>query len=248
MATGIIRNGKFIHDLHQDEEYAFESISKVTEDETFFLTESPLEKSFFDLLNTSNDWRNNSKNTNNPPDYINSTYGWMLDLMIVNDYEKTTDSGKSVNGSRIAKGINKNDFKKKFPNLENIMFEYEDKMTPSYKQYYRNTCRVLDHHTEKISNYKSNHPDCNKIAFAICDISEHEHLLARSNSVKGVIAVHPCFDKQFLRKIKKCGADIVLWFSPYISSPNGNTVKLMIIDIHRLVPEKHGLLVLSLQK
>lgn len=246
MAVGMIENGKFVHDLHQSEKYAFEQIAETAADQVVFLTKSPLEKKFFDSLLEPNMWIDNSKNTNNPPDYLNSTSGFMLDFMIVNDYETTTDKGKAINkpakeGAYLSKEVMEANVLERFPDVASIMFEYDDKMVPDYKQYYRNFCRVIDSHKKQIPKYRANHPECTKLGLVICDISEYEHLLEiKMNGKTEKQSGHPCFDIEFLRKIKQCGSDIVVWFSPYISPPHGNTIRLLIIDVAALIPEKHG--------
>lgn len=242
----MIQNGKFVYDLYQNEEYAFEQITETTADQVVFLTGSPLEKKCFDSLRETNSWIDNSQNTNNPPDYLNSSRGFMLDFMIVNDYEKTTESGKAINapakeGAKMAKEVREANFSGLFPDVSNIMIEYDDNMAPDYKQYYRNFCRVIDCHKKQISKYRKNHPECETLCFGICDISEHEHFLEiKMNGKTEKKPGHPCFDIEFLRKIKQCGADIVLWFSPYISPPHGKTIRLLIIDVEALIPEKYG--------
>ncbi|MBQ7170789.1 MAG: hypothetical protein IJR89_00770 [Clostridia bacterium] len=244
MAFGMIQNGKFVHDLFQKEKYAFEHLIKTTKKQVVYLTGSPLEKKCFKTLKESNGWLDNSENTSNPPDYINSEKKLMLEFMSVNDYEKTKPGGSPDNppareGAFSAKEIIKSSITNQFPAVTNIMFEYEDKMEPDYDQYYQNFCRVIDSHKNKISYYKKNHPECDHLAFVVCDISEHEHFRVINKNGKTSKALHhPCYDIDFLKKIKQCGADFVLWFSPYISPPFGKTPRLIIIEVASLCPEK----------
>ncbi len=244
MAVGMIQNGRFIHDLFKKEKYAFDHLVETTREQVVCLTGSPLETKCFKILKESHGWLDNSENTGNPPDYINPEKKLMLEFMIVNDYEKIKPGGKPDNppakeGSFSAEEIKKIFIANSFPDVKNIMFEYEDKMEPDYEQYFQNFCRVIDNHKNRISRYKKNHPECDQLAFVVCDISEHEHFRVINRSGKASKELHhPCYDISFLEIIKQCGADLVIWFSPYISPPFGKTPRLIIIDVASLCPKK----------
>lgn len=236
-ATGIIKNGKYIHDIYQDEKVLLDSIAETTQDEVRFFTESKKEIELFNSFKKVTNWIDNSKNTNDPPDFLNYSNKIMMDFMIINNYIITSKSGKTKNlpakdGDKKAKEI-KNHFPHLFDTPTNVIFDFEDTLKPDINQYLNNIKRVVNSHKKQIPKYKSNHPECKSLCFGICDTSENELFIADVNT-KERKSTHPCDFIEIIEIIKNCGADFVLWFSPYISPPNGSTIKLLVIDVSNI--------------
>lgn len=220
----------------------FESIQLVSKSKIWLVSESDTEEIICDALHSVNNWHDNSNDTNRPPDYIDEKDNLMMDFMRTNDYEKRKKSGKVVNTvaaeeNRMMRELQESGILDALPDLENVFtipsIDYD--MKPSLTRYYENTKAILVSHSKQIDKYKSNYPG-KQLIFCICDLSEYNHLMRMEGESKSFI-YHPCFDKRFMKLIKECKADYVVWFSPYIE-PYVDSPRLVIIDVAKLDTER----------
>ena len=177
-----------------------------------------LNSKFFNKL-----WVDSSGKRDKAPDFYSDRLKLSLEVMRIDDSVGEID-GKHVKSSFERAGkLTKQYFDKKDLEEKNInLFIIPD--TTNLKEfnlegYKKNFKRVLFDHSDKIPQYKRNHPKCKKIILFICDESDpyiefqHKEDLFKKGSEPALYRPHVFFaDNYFLNIIKSTAADYVVWY------------------------------------
>ena len=174
-------------------------------------------------------WIDNSKNTNYPPDFYSEKFKLMMDVMRFNDFE-TLEKGKIINPqlqheSSAFKELKRSGFLDMFPNVEEFI-NVNSGVSSSYENYFNSFRRVVEKHDNNYYQYKKNHPNY-KLIYLILDESEYIYYENYDESMKGLNLINEdvrmhyhYYDYNFLKTINSCKADYVIWFAPYKKNPN----------------------------
>lgn len=182
-------------------------------------------------------WKNNSLETNLPPDYINEKHHFMMEVMLVDDcigkvkgkhvpntFERTNKYLENYLGKGYKKKINSTLFFNA-DTRDNIIYNYEG--------YRKNFAKVVGAHSEKRNEYFANHPKCRKLIFLIFDYSnpyfqynsKDDKLKHQRKNENFKCKPHNWYaDKYFLDIIKKTNADYIIWVGWNKLLLNGNKV------------------------
>ena len=173
-------------------------------------------------------WVDSSAHNAPPPDFYNEEMHIMMDVMRVDDHGYKNKKGKTVNPARqhdteLIHELKNSGILKQFPNAKLIVNGITDLPTHkdhNYTYYYKNFCRTVNSHKEKIANYKKNHPGFS-IAFFVFDESSMYFAsseIPRNRKIGEVIKGMPhlwFFDKKFIDVLVKSEIDCFIWFTPY---------------------------------
>ena len=179
-------------------------------------------------------WKDNSEDTNNPPDFYSDKLSIMMDVMRVTD--KEVKSGKNptlAKESKVLKEIEESGILKLFPNIteDNILLNCNSDLSSdedhNFKAYKRQFKRTIEKHAKKVETYKKNHPDIKRVVFyihddstfyVIPDVPREKYRVGEIVKVKSE-GLHIWFiDKYFVDLIINSGADYVIWYAPCKSS------------------------------
>ena len=163
------------------------------------------------ILNSKDNWIDNSSKSALPPDYINSIDSIMMEVMRVNDVCSETNREES----KMQHELYDSGILKMFPNNINVCC-VPNVHSQCYENYLKSFIQTVQKHNSKIEKYKNNHPDIIKTVFLICDESEAYFELCEptSNGFRG--NAHQWFwDSRFMSVLKNTSVDIVIWFTPY---------------------------------
>lgn len=163
------------------------------------------------LVNTPDNWVDNSGKCNPPPDYLNHKESIMLEMMRVND----TEAASNRRESEMQHELSDSGILNMFPNLKSITC-VPDVHSQSYDNYIKSFTSSLTKHNGKIEKYRTNHPGIDHVVFFICDESEAYFEIHEITSKGGRARPHLWFlDERFINAIKGTKADTVIWFTPY---------------------------------
>lgn len=172
----------------------------------------------------NDNWIDNSKNTNNPPDYYSNSLRLMMDVMRFNDFE-VVENDKVKNPqlqheSKSFKELKEKGIMDMFPNA-NLFVNLNTGVPSSYENYIKSFKRVIAKHDDSFAEYKKNHPNF-KLVYLLFDESEYiyyenyEEDLMGLNRLRENVNIHYHYlDINFISVIKKSKADYVIWFAPY---------------------------------
>lgn len=200
-------------------------------------------------------WVNSSGKADLPPDFFNDKFGYMMEVMRVDDHAHVNEHGVLVNPtnkreSEIQKEIRRK-IRKANPNYDFSqlrIFVNPDPKLPSledhnYIFYLHNFRRVLKKHVANIPLYRKNHPG-KKLIFLICDEStayleiDDKELVKNGpiagRGVHGVPVRHYC-DEKFIEAFLDEDIDYIVWFVPYkmIHGSWYQLPKICVIDVKR---------------
>ena len=174
--------------------------------------DNQLSQIFESLVESPQKWIDNSGKADPPPDYINLEESLMMDVMRVND----TNSEINRRETQMQLAIQKSGILDCCPNIKAIICS-PDVRNQCFSSYFDSFSRTVRKHNAKIEKYHQNHPGIEKVVFLICDESEayvEVNRMVEKNVFEGI--VHLWFaDESFMRILKECDADCVIWFTPY---------------------------------
>ena len=196
------------------------------------------------------EWINSAKKSDPPPDFYNPDRMIMMEVMSFDD--KAVIGGKinatKAKEKKLLDQLRHLEIETTFPNLKNISI-LADSGLPldedhNFRRYKSNFKRVIEKHSKKIPNYKKNHREY-KLIFFIFDEASGIYFESNSKNSKSIgtpILARPHLyyaDDDFVKVIKSCGADFLVWFKPYNSYTTINGVrddlpKVMIYDINEM--------------
>ena len=185
----------------------------------------------------SRSWIDSSSKSDLPPDFHNDKHRVMMEMMRIDDAEQRFPNSFQRTNTYLEKHFGKG-YKKEMNGSE-LFFIPNTRNDKEYnfKGYFRNFERVLTKHSDKVDEYHQHYPKCKTCILFICDES-NAYYQAVDNSEK--IIIHICFkDEKFVKIIKGCNADYVVWFTLYktIFRDNGKEIKLpyaFIYDVKHL--------------
>ena len=171
-------------------------------------------------------WKNSSRKNQNPPDFYNNRHKMMMDFMRIDDCVDEIN-GKKINNSfaktsiAIKKQLGKN-YKKEINGLLSYVPDTSNSEEFNFKGYIHTFKRVLLDHSNKIPNYKLNHPKCKTTILFVCDESNNYVQISNVSDLKREdekdvvlekFAPHNQFhDSEFIDIIKSTKADYIIWF------------------------------------
>lgn len=199
-------------------------------------------------------WHNTSGKADPPPDFYSDKYGFMMDIMRVDDHGRKSKKGKLVNPTRrreteITRELEDAGIFKVFPNAKPLLIV--DTKLPTHEDhnyvFYRDEfIRVLESHKNKIPNYKINHPALKTVFFVFDESSQYMQMNEKNISIAegAVVKAMPHLwfaDADFLKVFVGTDIDYIIWFAPYklceMFDNTGTAVKLpevVIIDTNNV--------------
>lgn len=199
-------------------------------------------------------WVDNSKNTNNPPDFYCDDFNLMLDVMRVNDVERLNGKNNPYNPTmsherEIYNEIERSGLLVAAPNAKVIIIG--DTGLPAnedhnFNYYSKNFVRVLNKHIKRIPTYRRNHPG-HKTIFVVFDEST-AYFEAKNqtddNPIVGQLVLgkpHLFFiDEVFLNCFYNKNIDYLLWLTPHKLLKTEKDIfplpRLIMYDLHKPKP------------
>lgn len=180
-------------------------------------------------------WTNNFRKSDPPPDYYSNKYGYMMEVMRVDDHAHYNEAGVLVNPvnqresmlqkevrQKILQGNPHADFEKikiiinAWPRLPSV----EDH---NYHFYYENFKRILTKHIKNIPLYRKNQPGKKLIFFVFDESTGYLQVDDAALAKRGPVALEPVsacpvnhfLDKRFLDVFRDSDVDFLVWFTPY---------------------------------
>ena len=193
-------------------------------------------------------WKNSSGKADPPPDFYSDRYGYMMDVMRVDDHGYISPKGKTVNPTRQRESELTRELKEKgildvFPHARLLMTvdtQLPTREDHNYVYYRDNFIRVIEAHKKKISSYQSNHPSLKTVFFVFDESSQYMQTSCRIErpEVGKIVQARPHFwwgDESFITAFYNSEIDFVIWFTPYkhcqMYDPLGNKVDLPVATI-----------------
>ncbi len=206
---------------------------KLTSREIYLFNGSLSLRKIFISVYSKRKWKNwidSSSKNEPPPDFYNDKLKIMMDVMRIDDHAYEDSNGKVLNPtnkreSQLMKEIaSKNAFLKRAVEEGRVLVNPDSGLRGekdhNYTFYYKNFERVTVNHSNKITNYKKNHPGYKTIFFILDESSPY--LMAVNDyrpSAPGEI-IYGIFhqwwrDFNMMKYIVKSDLDYIIWFSPY---------------------------------
>mgnify|MGYP000070036751 CR=1 FL=1 len=173
-------------------------------------------------------WTDSSAHDAPPPDFYNEEMRVMMDIMRVDDHGHKNKKGKIVNPARqhdteLIHELESSGILKQFSNAKLIVNGITDLPTHkdhNYSYYYKNFCRTVNSHKEKIANYKKNHPGFSVVFFVFDESSMYCSTLEsyQNRRVGDLMKAFPHLwftDKRFIDVLIDSEIDYLIWFTPY---------------------------------
>lgn len=213
---------------HDDDFSVFEMLSKVPSEKVrhYYPADDSDELFLSSVFEGVDKWIDNSKKR---PDVLNHSYGFMLEVMRVNDTARKGDRNpKSEINQRLSaendfrKEISKNGYLSDTARASDV-FVSAGVGVPTYGQYLQNIESVLVGHANKVSAYRAKHPDY-KLGFLVLDESDsfyYTPLDSVPEQVGGCSAVrsfgphYELLDHNIVSLLQGMDIDYLLWMSPY---------------------------------
>lgn len=174
------------------------------------------------------DWFDSSAKDAPPPDYYNDSERLMMEVMRVDDHG-FKKRGKIINPTytrehEIERQLRESGFLSQFPEDVRLIINADSGLPTAedhnYRYYFESFKRTVEHHKQKINNYRRNHPGY-KTAFFVYDESTAYVLVNRvPKKIKaghfgsGIAHLWFC-DKRFVEVFKNSEIDYLVWFAPY---------------------------------
>lgn len=180
-------------------------------------------------------WINNSGKADPPPDFYSNEYGYIMEVMRVDDHAHYNEKGVLVNPvnqreSMLQKEIRQNMLKNNpQADLENIKIminawpQLPSLEDHNYRFYYENFERVLTKHIKNIPLYRENQPGKKLIFFVFDESTGYLQVDDAELAKRGPVALEPIsarpvfhfFDKRFIDVFQNSDIDFLVWFTPY---------------------------------
>ncbi len=220
------------------ENIILEWLRRIPKSKVCILCEDAGSKAIYEsLVDRAYNWIDNSSKNALPPDYLNPTESFMMEIMRVND----NDSEVNKKESGMQHELYDNGIMKMFPDVEHIVCS-PDVHSQSYENYLKSFKKTVEKHSSKASVYRANYPQINKIAFLVCD--ESEAYYERCAATKDGILAKPhiwFWDSAFMEILKGTSIDIVIWYTPFkawerdgIDLPDVVVINPRLIDSRKL--------------
>ena len=204
-------------------------------------------KFFFSLYRERRfeNWTNNFRKDVPPPDFFSKKYGYMLEVMRIDDYVAGNNSPNALE-SKFVKKIEDMRRKNGLPTLKesNVhMFIIPDMSKASengYSIYIENFKRIVQKHIDKIKNYRENHPGY-KLGFLIFDeapgylrVTDKIVKVKAGESVSGFPHFH-FVDKNLIESFLEADVDFFIWMTPYKNLPSNPRIypQICVFDMKR---------------
>ena len=196
-------------------------------------------------------WSNNAVNTNTPPDFISREFGYIMEIMRIDDHaEKNGKVNKTLAKEKeISKELRDSEILKSFPNVSHILINAdsgeETEKDHNYDRYLQNFKRIVSKHAKQARIYRENFPN-KKLIFFVFDEVSGIYFEAVTNNPKRIGSMHSgkphwhFLDNEFVNIIKDSNSDFLIWYKPYSQSfipeleENGGMPKIIIYDIERM--------------
>lgn len=173
----------------------------------------------------SKSWIDSSSKSDPPPDFHSEKHKIMMDVMRIDDCVNERNNKNVMNSFQRAGVFMRKHFGTdyKFKYNASLFFNANTKNNKdfNFKGYFENFKRVLENHSNKVSNYRKNYPKCKTCVLFVCDESNNYIQLTDKTKIMngqpyGEIRPHFYYDdKKFLDVIKNVDADYVVWFGCY---------------------------------
>ena len=191
----------------------------------------PLIRFFLSFVSSRcfDNWTDNSSNTNNPPDYINSKEKLMLEIMRVDDHEGGVNHPNALESKayyRLEKSMREHG--KTLEGLTVFINPSLDNSSPNnHLIYLSNLRRIVEKHAKRISTYRKEHTGY-KLGFLIFDESpayvetksKYDGALHPGDVICSVRPYHALYDKNILDYLLQFDIDYVIWMTPYKLIPD----------------------------
>ena len=195
-------------------------------------------------------WKDNSGKGDLPPDFVNYRHKIMMEIMKIDDCVGELNGKHIMNSFEITNTQVKSQLGKDYKNRLNgvLCFIPDTSNTEqfNYYGYFKNFEKVLMSHGRKIADYRKNHPKCSQTIFLINDESNNYVQVTKKSDIERVNSGnnkslvwyphHWFLDNRFLKVIKQCGADFVIWIGYYkLLIANGKKVRqprICIFDVN----------------
>ena len=240
--------------LFDDENEIMEFFHLSGEADVLLLNNSFSTHKIFTHISESKHWKNwicSSGKDEPPPDYYSDKYKLMMEVMRVDDHAYKNKKGKLVNPvnikeselqAEIRKHANITDTTKVIVNAVTGLPTREDH---NYDFYVNNFTRVVYKHKENVDLYRKNHSGYKLIFFIFDESSAYVKVDTKELAKKGVEQGEPFvgfphnffLDRAFIDVIKECGADYVVWYTPFKH-----------IDTHGVEPQLPKIVVIDVKK
>ena len=175
-----------------------------------------------------NSWTDSSAKDAPPPDFYCDNLKLMMDVMRVDDHERISEKGKTVNPTRamesaLYKGMQEKSLFANNPNVKLQILASTELPTDedhNYSFYLGSFKRTVESHIKKIANYKQNHPGY-KIIFFVFDESS---AYFATDKKQQKLQYGECFegephywflDQAFLSAFTNADIDFLIWYTPY---------------------------------
>lgn len=213
----------------------------------------------FEAIYRRNRWRkwiDNSGKADPPPDFYSDKYGYMMEVMRVDDHAHYNEKGVLVNPVNERESILQKEIRqrilKKNPHADlsniKIMINAWPRLPSTedhnYNFYCDNFERILAKHIKNIPLYRKNHPG-KKLIFFVFDEStgylqvDDPELVKRGPVALEPFSARPLFhfsDKRFIDVFRDSDIDFLVWFTPYkmFHGAAKQPYKVCVFDVKRL--------------
>lgn len=174
-------------------------------------------------------WKDTSGKADPPPDFYCDEFGFMMDVMRVDDHGYIGKNGKTiVNPTLQRESIVMRELKEKgifdvFPDAKPLLIVNTELPTDedhNYLFYRDGFLRTIEAHKKKISQYQKNHPKCKTIFFVFDEASPYfeayEKPVHRKNGDISQGIPHFWFqDRAFVECLIDSQIDYLIWYTPY---------------------------------
>ena len=165
------------------------------------------------------------------PDFINDDAGLMIEMMRVDDHEREGSAGSRVNPQRAEEGKVLKDLDGKLRELldaigggrsilMNVSCDLPGEEFRDYGFYLESFCRIVGKHAAKVDGYRMKNPG-KKLIFFVFDESAAYFVPSMNggpylagDEVGAELHWH-FLDAAFIDAVRECGADYLLWFTPF---------------------------------
>lgn len=240
--------------LFDDENEIIEFFQLLGDEDVLLLNNKISTYKIFKYISETKQWKNwicSSGKADPPPDFYSDKYKLMMEVMRIDDHAFKNKKGKLVNPvnikeselqAEIRKHANITDTTKVIVNAVTGLPTREDH---NYDFYLKNFSRVINKHKENVELYKTNHKGYKLVFFLFDESSAYVEVDTKEIAQKGVKQGEPFIgrphyfflDKAFIDILKDCGADYVVWYTPFKH-----------IDTHGIVPQLPKIVVIDIKK
>ena len=169
----------------------------------------------------SKSWVDSSGKDVPPPDFYNDKHHIMMEMMRVDDSVGEINGKHVPNSFEKASLLAKHYLGKEYKKIKHCTLycsvDTSDPKRFNFEGYFKNFERTLKKHSDKVANYRENHPNCKTMVFFVHDESNVYVQVSNKDELKRRIPTEKFrmhkyfFDRKFLDVIKSLEADYVIW-------------------------------------